>query len=378
MGAIALVLDRAWIDGARVELAVAADAAALAAGQQLAYDDLLRPDAYNDARLQAACDAAAEIAAQNLVAGNPVEIDRDADVLFGKIAHSASTGRTMFLETSHRPLAVVVAARALRSRGNPVALWIGGLTGQAAADVSCTAEAAIDNHLMGCRARPDCPIPAFPLAILADDSASARTDTWNRQIVARRGGDVLGYDEKKREVTAGPDGIPEMLLYGFDPANPQKKPNAAFISMNGPVEPRRVEKQIADGWQATDLADADGLLPLPARPFSAAADSQFRDGELALLQQRLGECRICLLYVPDRTAAGVEIAGQVRCVGIVAGRVLRIIKAAGHAPQIVFQPGVLVTHSALTATDPEADRIDPERACRETTNDYVYKLRLTR
>jgi hypothetical protein len=63
--AIALALDRAWIDGAQVELTTATDAAALAAARELAGDDLLRPGIDASGRVAAARLAAMRVAALN-------------------------------------------------------------------------------------------------------------------------------------------------------------------------------------------------------------------------------------------------------------------------------------------------------------------------
>ena len=63
MGAIALALDRAWIDIAQVELTTATDAAALAAARELACDDLLIPGSDVATRVSAARGAAIRVAA---------------------------------------------------------------------------------------------------------------------------------------------------------------------------------------------------------------------------------------------------------------------------------------------------------------------------
>lgn len=378
MGAIALVLDRAWIDGAQVELSAAADAAALAAGRKLASDDLLRVNTDDESRLEAASDAAVEIAAQNLVSGVPVQIDPTTDVVFGKIAYSRSTGRSQFLETEHQPLAVVVAARASRSRGNPVGLLMDGLTGKVSANVTTTAEAAIDNHLVGFQSRANNPIPCLPIAILAADPRGSRTDTWQTQIVARRGRDVVGYDEAENKVTGNPDGIPEIVLQGVDLNDPKASPNFCFVSTGGAIDSQRLSRQIAKGWLPEDVGRPEGLLPLPAQPMTVTANSELTTALTAALEPQIGECRICLLYLPISNPAGEAIAGQARCTGVAAGRVMQIVREKDKPPRIVFQPGVLVTHTAITATDPDAGELDPAEECRDTTNNYIYKLRLTR
>ena len=64
LGASALVLNRLWLDMAHTELRTAAESAALAAGRELANDDLLRKDFNPDAHAMKARLAAARIAAE--------------------------------------------------------------------------------------------------------------------------------------------------------------------------------------------------------------------------------------------------------------------------------------------------------------------------
>ena len=62
VGGVALALDRLWLDNAKTELEIAVEAAALRSGQLLASDDLLRPDADIESRLQHARHEAGRIA----------------------------------------------------------------------------------------------------------------------------------------------------------------------------------------------------------------------------------------------------------------------------------------------------------------------------
>ena len=98
--ALALVVDRLWLDAARVELTAATEAAALAAANRMADDELLRPTADLSVLLDNARQKAAEVAASNYVAGSPLELDtnEDGDIRFGRIVTDKDTGRGRFLE----------------------------------------------------------------------------------------------------------------------------------------------------------------------------------------------------------------------------------------------------------------------------------------
>jgi len=101
MCCLALVLDRLWLDSTVVELTRGAEAAALTAAQGLASDDRLRTDVDARARIQTARTAAAEIAVQNLVAGDPLVLDTSpqGDIRFGRLSEQSETGQTVYLET---------------------------------------------------------------------------------------------------------------------------------------------------------------------------------------------------------------------------------------------------------------------------------------
>ena len=107
----ALVIDRLHLDTAKSELRIAAEAAALAAARALANDDRVRPD-FDSAALQMKSRfAAARIAAQNFVAGEPVTLSTDPanDVRFGNLKNDPATGEPIFVETNdHEPTSVAV------------------------------------------------------------------------------------------------------------------------------------------------------------------------------------------------------------------------------------------------------------------------------
>jgi hypothetical protein len=106
----------------------------------------------------------------------------------------------------------------------------------------------------------------------------------------------------------------------------------------------------------------------------------------------VGECRICLLYMPVPAStpapAATSSGPSVTITGLVAGRILALSNNAEQAPQIVFQPGVIITRAAETATE-----IAAQAAARNSTGDiqttspppppatavpnpYIYKMTL--
>jgi hypothetical protein len=143
MSAVALVIDRLWLDMATEEAQGVAEAAAIAACRELASDDALRaPEPAPDGRIAAAKLAAENVASMNHIAGQPYMLDSDSgDITIGVKVEVEDTGEVKFVETIHDPRSVRMVAQRLHARGNPVALFVRGLTHVAAGEVRAQAEA---------------------------------------------------------------------------------------------------------------------------------------------------------------------------------------------------------------------------------------------
>lgn len=370
----ALVFDRIWLDAARVELRTAAEAAAFAATRQLTTDDLLKPDADSAAMLAAARTAAALIAAENHVAGSPVILNATpgGDIRFGKVTDEPHTGQPVFLETDFAPTTVLVTAQAIRSRGNGVALFFRRLTGVATGNVIGRAGVMLDNKVMGVRPFSGATVPALPLGILAFDSTTNREDTWNRQITHHAGSDHFGFDSKLQRVTDGPDGIPEMILVcstpspitGGDSIKPTERTNCCVVDIGNELMAYNVRKQIVHGWSPRDLADyggqflVDGSIGAVNGSFTLLAEL---GDDLASI---IGQPRICVLY--QHAGNSDEEIGKLSITQLVAGRIL-VVTESSDALQIVFQPSVITTPTAVLAAQGEHVAANP----------YIYKLHLT-
>lgn len=373
LGAAALILDRTWLDTAQVEMTTVAEAAALAAGGELASDDLLRTTSDPAERVAAAEAVAAKVAAENFVAGQPVILrtGEDGDIRIGRIARSESTGESRFVETIHNPNVVEVGAHRERSRENPVALFLQKIGGVAAGDVSGFAEASIDNRILGVRGEENAPIPALPLAILAD--------TWQQQIVARAGKDAFGYDRQTGKITQKADGIPEVNLTGMiagSTGGVSAAVTVRLVHFRRRMNSDQFTAQIARGWALDDLPGDNHELMPAIKPEIANATATLGKQECDALRALAGECRIVLLYQPIVLQNGQVDPNNVQCTGFVAGRVLQVTFSQQQPPQIVFQPGVLVTRTAVTPAESDFGLSDGQ--AEKFRNPYIYELRLTR
>jgi hypothetical protein len=369
---VALVFDHLWLSGARVELQTAAEAAALQGVKCLVNDETLRHTVVKESRLEKIRAAAADLASQNLVVGNHVTLDEspEGDVRVGVLVHEEASGIDRFLETNRRPTTVVVRPQLSRSRGNPLALFLCGITGQPFGDVTVVAEATADNRVCGLRPLDGTTVPALPLAIHAADPTGKRKDTWHEQIVKGCGADRYGWDADRGRVTQSGDGIPEIVLRGADDEKDVAGTNVRWLDIGNECDTDKLIRQVRHGWSAGDLHAHGAELVIGSRSLDVPARACQHQDAWRSLDHVIGECRVCLLYV-DLEQPRRGKPHRVRCLVPIAGRVLRVDRDGKNRPLIVFQPGVLATRTAVLASEYGLAEKDVVR------NAYLYKLSLT-
>jgi len=371
--AVALVLDTCWLENASVELTRVSEAAALTAGRELVTDDLLRDGSpeRNDHRRENARRAAVRITARNRFCGETFQAESALRIHFGRLVRDPQTGETRFEETAHRPRTVVVAARCSRRYGNPVALFLRGLTGQSTADLMRRAEATVDNHVVGVRPFDGAPAPMWPLAILEDGAPDGHVPTWNRQIEQRAGRDDYSYNEDEHRVLRRPDGIPEIVLRCGTGRDNEHRTNVKLVDLGNGLRIDAICRQVRRGVTAGDLQPFAGQLRMDEGPLEFEGYRSLPPAVWTHLQKEIGVCRIVLLY-SRFDAEGEPGRGRVHCPRFVAGRVMDLRRTNNGSCEIIFQPGTLTTRTAVLAA-----RSLPASQRRAFRNRYIYKLHLT-
>ena len=372
LSAVALVIDRLWLDMATEEAQGVAESAAVAAARELASDDALRmPEPAPDGRIAAAKLAAENVASMNHVAGQAYVLDSDSgDITFGIKVDVEETGEVKFVETVHEPRSVRMVAQRLHARGNPVALFVRGLTHVAAGEVRSQAEASIDNHVVGFQSVGGARVPMLPLAILAKDPLGQRQDTWQIQIENRLGEDKYRFDPTNGKVVAGSDGIPEIVLNPSPPGADPVTANMAFFDIHGQAGRFPLEEQIRLGWSPQDLERRDGRFLMVRGPELFPARVTLSKPTADALKSIVGECRAVLLY-ENFQQGDPNAYGTIQSSGLVAGRVMAVQESDGMNYRLVFQPGVLATHSAVLPSDLGMAGVTAH------ASKYVYQLKLT-
>lgn len=379
LAAVALVLDRLWLDAATTELTTASDAAAMAAAGKLIHDDLLKEDDDSSLRVEAARQKAQETAAQNLVAGCPVELDisPDGDVKFGKLVRDEESGIVRFLQTDCDPRTVKVCSVRKRSRGNPIALFFRGITGQCSGDACAQSEVTANNQILGVRPFAGVNVPALPLAILKCDPSGLRSDTWERHIINRCGCDEYRFNEETQAVEEGQDGIPEIELHSKQTDETALEANVQLVDLNSDLRTAKLLEQFQTGWTAEDLEDFGGELLFHPGSHWMTSSATIDGDHAGALEQLIGQPRICLLYT-ELLPSGSDGYGNLRATDLAAGRIMAVRHNSDGQHVLVFQPTVLTTKTAVLAEGlMDLAALSPaERKLLE--NPYIYKLYLTR
>jgi hypothetical protein len=372
--AMALVLDRLWIDAAALEMRTATEAAALAGAAGLANDDRLRSDFVPAALAERVRDRAANVAAKNLVVGEPLQLDTssNSDILIGQLVDR--DGRMTFLETESDARAVTVIGRRTRSRSNPIALLMRDVSGRSDADLVVSSQASIDNRVVGVQPIDGAAAPLLPLAILESDPAGLRRDTWVAQVEQREGADSWSFDAATHSVRPQPDGIPEIVLrsarLGAD-AQEQAAANVRCVDLGTRLGDRGVSLQVEYGISKLDLAPWGGSLRFDLGTVQLDSTTVLPDASQVALQHALGQPRVCLVYAQSATG-GTTADAVVTATRLVAGRVMAVAHGSRGEAEIVFQPCVMTTRCAILA-----DGSLSANAAEPYANPYIYKLHLT-
>ncbi|WP_339729866.1 hypothetical protein [uncultured Gimesia sp.] len=387
MAGIALIVNRLWLDAATLEVTTCVETAVLAAGHELAADELLKekPD-YN--KLMERAETSANRALKlNTVAGQHIGIQLTTgdNLLFGKTVPLAETGERRFLQTDHEPLSVQIKTDHTSRLNNPIAELLSEVTRTNLGSPGTQIEASLDNHVVGIRPFENVAVPAFPLAILKDDPTGKHTETWELQIVQKKGNDEYQFDPATGKVTRGTDGIPEIKLTGKPRRGEISDANMQILDFDSQFNSEVVVRQILSGLSKQDLKQYHGELLFDSQPVQIKCSPNIENDEQDAFKDMLGQCRICFLY--DKiNATPRSYNGIADCTKIVAGRIMDVQRLENQTCEIILQPGVITSRAVVLAkpkptTDTEnTSALNSKPSAddkKQSTNKYIYKLYLT-
>jgi hypothetical protein len=137
-------------------------------------------------------------------------------------------------------------------------------------------------------------------------------------------------------------------------------------------------RQFESGWSSEDLEEFDGELRVsPEHPQKLRSLAELNHADREAIEQLIGEPRICLLYSEARTNSQSHVI-DATCVKLVAIRIIDVRDQKNGACEILVQPCVLATRTALLEPSTPYHTGHASETNPQSTNPYIYKLHLTR
>ena len=226
IGITALSIDSGVVCLARAQLSTAADAAALAAAQQLASDSRLTGAADMTSLITLANNQAVTLAGSNKVLGQSVSVVGNAsnsaggDVLVGYLdpTNAYSTSMTTAAASSQLFNAVRVAASRSTTRTGVVPAFFSSLMGNQGTSVSVTSTALAWNYsIAGFTSTNNLSAKMLPIVL---DSTTYNAMMAGVGTTTGAATDQYTWNPATQTVTSGPDGVPESVLYPVVSGNP--------------------------------------------------------------------------------------------------------------------------------------------------------------
>lgn len=271
-----------------------------------------------------------------------------------------------------------VTGRLSQSTFNRISLWLGGLTGVTTADPACSVQATLDQRVAGFCPEQGVKVPVVPLI--------AEYDAWLDQSLASPTAgmnDNFGFDPSTGLVTAGPDGIPELVFVCGIPQAAASTTSAeadAGASTTENAEDANIYDDVTPpptgepGWCVVpDLfneLNLDYVWSVRCHEGLSRGDLSAYGGEFVLYGPKLsmavlptmpGELAYGLMDIVGATRAWpladeLSTSGETpscRVVGFAAGRIMTVRRTPDTQNatwEIVVQPTTLVSSQAVTGS----------------------------
>ncbi len=350
VGLVAFAIDTGYIALTKTNLPAAADAGALAGSAKTAVVPGQPVDA-----------AAVRAEVKKYVALNlPGLTVRDQDIRIGRYTPTAPAGSRLAFDSAGSANAVQVTVRRDGLANDPLKLFFAPVIGSKSAAVSATATAFL-NAVGGATAGA----PLLPYTMQVDYFHAAASAGTGLNQTALPTADNFTVAPNSFNVSAGPDGIREVVLFGDGSSAPGNFGSLDIgSSLNGTSE---LERQVYSGPTLADFANADFASKVNADgalyvPFTATGDTGLSSSVKTALQAIIGQPRIIPLY-DTVTGSGngaayhvveyagvvitkVDFTGSPKRVWVqpafVASNKVRPVRAGGTAAEGVYTPPKLV------------------------------------
>lgn len=338
----AFTIDCGYIMLSKCQLQVAADAAALAAGQELLAGLGPYPTKTPDEVEEAATQAAIDIAAMNKAGGKSSVHVLPADVRFGQYIWNGTEFEKRWGEAPYN-LVEVTIRRDTTSPDGPLNLFFAPVIGHKDTPILVKARTAM--------------FPGAGVLIREGSSAKAGVlpfafdvETWDNLTALGIGEqDHYTHDPKTGDVTNGPDGVPEVNLYpnGSVDHLPGNRGTVDIGSNNNSTSD--LERQIMQGLSAGDLSGYNGEFnPSLDNPLWLQGDTGISAGFKEELNFVVGERKLIPLF--DATLPDPGNNAELRIVRLVAVTITKVA-VTGNPKHVYIQPTVYSGSEVIPGKD---------------------------
>ena len=359
-----------WISCLRNQAQNCAASAAISAGHRYLSDDMLRgwqqPFEY-EGRMARCREAAVEMVELSRRGTTlPPISEEQVEVHWGD-GQTASNDPALLVPEK------IVVSFDRRDAPYSIASFFSGLAGKRASGLSVSAAVSLEHAPAAFQPSASASVPMLPFSIcddvlpVEDGQTPATAGYWSANIESGTGRDLFSWDPNTHAFHDGPDGLPELKvsIYGTTSGSgPDAFIPLCFRKISPAASGPAITKWIKNGLDLNDLKTFGvEQITFPGALPTASISLQDQGACMSALQSKIGEpCIVCL-----SSAEGQESgAGSLKLKRPVAVRIVQVRQSASKMVDLILQPCVMATSTAVTSN-----------ATGSSLNRYVYSVRLT-
>jgi len=348
MGLLSVTVDIGYLQTARCQLQQAADAAALAAAEELIDDEALIGSPGMTDEIQQARSLAVQFAAANPVCNaNPV-VDSNTsnnptgDVVVGYLSDPSNPSVTMDYTDSDTFNAVQVRVRRNSARNGEVPFFFARALGVQSIAAETNATAAILKNMRGFQSPGNGEkLHLLPFAL--------DQQTWNT-LLAGGGTDTWTWDATDGVVRSGSDGIREVNLYPQGTGSPGNRGTVDIGSSNNSTS--NIARQITDGITQADLDHLGGKIEFNENgELFLNGDTGISAGVKDELASIIGDPRMIPIF---HEVHGPGNNAQYTIVAFAGVRIVEVkLTGSNSSKRVMIQPARVITGGGIAGTGPQ-------------------------
>lgn len=346
--AVAFAVDLGMICQARTELQRSADAAALAATNELLHQMQRNPGegaTVIQTTSHVVRGTAASTAGLNNVFRVAPQLDLNShnsesgEIVIGKMERLADNRAAISLDSPNEFNSVQVRIERSAQQNGELQLFFGRLTGLNSVAASAQAQAAFLQSFKGFRVPTGGENPPPTLMFLP---FAVHNDSWQNAIDGV-GPDSFGWDAETKTVRARSDGIADLNLFPLD-TGAGGNFGTVDIGSNNSNTPT-LKRQIVEGVTPRDLDFHGGALVLDnSGTLILSGDPGLKAGAIQpQLRQIIGQPRIIPLY---SSVSGSGNQARFTIVGFAGCRILDVNLTTSNK-RLVIQPAAIITRGGI-------------------------------